>query len=98
MVNTGQPWDYKKDNPLFEDFGNFNYGAVGAAAGYSLGILQRMGGWVTTVQGEGEKPSTMVQARLGIGGTYPYGDQRRDAEQISAGVSYYFCRKNNPRK
>jgi hypothetical protein len=41
MVAERQPWDYKyrdpegaaKGNSIYEDFGNFNFGATGAAAG-----------------------------------------------------------------
>lgn len=33
--NKGE-WDYKKGQPQYESFGNFNYGAVGTAAGISV--------------------------------------------------------------
>lgn len=32
QVQDYGPWDYKQAGP-YEDFGNFNYGAVGAAMG-----------------------------------------------------------------
>lgn len=40
MVKPGGPWDYKRNNNRrFEAFGNFNYGATGAAMGYSSATL-----------------------------------------------------------
>jgi len=103
MVGNQQPWDYKwrdrqgaaEGNSIYEDFGNFNYGATGAAAGYSLSVLQHMAGWVQQTANEGTKPLTKLQARLGIGGTYPYGDQLKDAKQIERGFQYYNCVKAN---
>jgi integrase len=44
QVQDRGPWDYKyksDDHNLYEPFGNFNYGAVGAAAGYSLDTRYR---------------------------------------------------------
>ena len=45
-VDSGGEWDYKKDDYAKEDFGNFNYGAVGRALGYSEETLLRMAGVV----------------------------------------------------
>lgn len=94
MVQSGGIWDYKGAGEQFEQFGNFNYGAVGAAAGYSLGILQRMAGFIQDVENEGVKSPSMASARLGHGGTYPYGDQLRDALNIAAGFNYFNCLRN----
>ncbi len=33
QVRNRGPWDYKKLSPVYEAFGNFNYGAAGIAAG-----------------------------------------------------------------
>lgn len=44
QVRNGGPWDYKKGGSEFEDFGNFHYGAVGTAAGFSSAILLRAAG------------------------------------------------------
>jgi hypothetical protein len=43
-VKTTGPWDYKEPENEFKDFGNFNYGATGAAMGYSEDTLLRMAG------------------------------------------------------
>ena len=45
---TGE-WDYKKNNYAYEDFGNFNYGATGRAAGISRVLLRLMAGAIHTV-------------------------------------------------
>lgn len=46
QVNYGHPWDYKTLSlKKYEEFGNFNYGATGAAMGYSEDTLLRMAGW-----------------------------------------------------
>jgi hypothetical protein len=39
----GGPNDYKLLSPLFDAFGNFEYGATGAAAGYSSQDLEFIG-------------------------------------------------------
>lgn len=39
MVKYGGPWDYKTSGPQYEEFGNFNYGVVGAASGLNLDVL-----------------------------------------------------------
>ena len=101
-----KPWDFKwRDSEsihkgkesMYEHFGNIVYGAVGTAAGFSQGVLQRMAGWAQKTEREGESPLTKIQARNGIGGTYPYGDQLKDAQDIEKGIAYYNCRKENPR-
>ena len=35
-VRNGGPWDYKQKGRQYADFGNFNFGAAGAAAGIPL--------------------------------------------------------------
>ena len=37
--------DYKQIDPVYQDFGNFNYGAVGSALGYSDIFLRDGAGW-----------------------------------------------------
>lgn len=39
MVRNHGPWDYKQGRAEYANFGNFHYGAVGAAAGIPEGIL-----------------------------------------------------------
>jgi len=95
MVAAGNPWDYKRNgNDKYEDFGNFNYGAVGAAAGYSSAVLERMAGWVQADgTGEGEKSPSMLSARAGVGGKWPFGDEVKDNTMIMMGIAYFKCIK-----
>ncbi len=106
MVADQKPWDYKyrdregaaRGDSVYEEYGNFTYGAAGRASGYSLNVLQHMAGWYQTFEPEGAKSSSQYLARLGIGGEYPYGDQLKDAQQIEAGFAYYECRKAHPKQ
>jgi len=99
------PMDYKylTTDMRYDDFGNFNYGAVGAAIRYSGDTLLRVAGWIQqrgnyAYLGEGTPPSSFLDALSGVGGTYPYGDKPGDAVQIQNGVDYYNCRKEHPLK
>lgn len=38
------PWDYKRRSLTYENIGNFNYGATGAAVGFSEDVLFVHGG------------------------------------------------------
>ncbi|MCF6204186.1 MAG: hypothetical protein L3J59_11045 [Methylococcaceae bacterium] len=40
----GGGWDYKQGGSQFENFGNFNYAAVGIAAGIPAGVLLNAAG------------------------------------------------------
>lgn len=44
-VRNGGEWDYKQRGSNYQNFGNFNYGATGAAFGFSEDMLLRMAGW-----------------------------------------------------
>jgi len=94
MVHNHGPWDYKQTTVLndfgelvlpspYEDFGNFNYGATGAAAGIQLPLLQRAAGWA---QG---RAGTSDPAWGHWFGSWPYGDDPSDEAQIIAGYQYY---------
>jgi hypothetical protein len=100
QVKAGGPWDYKKydksynpktQNSKYEDFGNFNYGATGAAIGFTSGQLERMAGRVQdpNAPGTGGKPASLYDSLQGKGGEWPFGDQYTDNAQIKAGVEYY---------
>ncbi|MEK6325145.1 MAG: polymorphic toxin type 44 domain-containing protein [Acidobacteriota bacterium] len=59
MVKANAPWDYKRMTPdlRYEDFGNFNYGATGAAIGFPLITLYSEAGRVQGIPpGMSEKP------------------------------------------
>lgn len=95
MVAAGNDWDYKRNGQdKYEDFGNFNYGAVGAAAGYSTDVLEHMAGWVQAPgTGSGEKSPSKLDARLGQGGIWPFGDELKDNRMIRLGIAYFNCIK-----
>jgi hypothetical protein len=84
MVKSGGEWDYKKGgHPEFEDFGNYNFGAVGRAMGIPESILERGAGWYQ---------SNGPTANDGWGNWYdlnggPYGDDPVDQFWISQGFN-----------
>jgi Bacterial toxin 44 len=87
-VRSGKSWDYKQIG--YADFGNFNYGATGAAAGFSETRLLREAGRAqieagTSRPGWGE-PGNLYNP---LGGTPPYGDDPDDQVMIKRGVAYY---------
>ena len=79
-VRNGGPWDYKKFDPYFAAFGNFNFGAAGTAAGIPANILLMGAGWAQGRAGTSkpewgkwyEKP--------------PYGDDPTDKRNIREGI------------
>lgn len=89
-VRNGGPWDYKKTRRRqYEDFGNFHYGVVGSAAGFSEATLLRMAGHVRAGNpGSGAAPS-LLQGLMGVGGIAPFGDDENDQYWISKGIQYY---------
>lgn len=102
MVKANAPWDYKRRTAdlRYEDFGNFNYGAAGAAIGFSLITLHSEAGRAQAIPpGMSEKPKSWgyPAGRFFGKGQYPYGDEPKDAIQIAAGFNYYvrkFVRKD----
>ena len=84
QVDDKGPWDYKRQDPKYEDFGNFNYGATGRAMGFPEQVLKRQAGRVSQrVPGRGHLGSPW--------GLPPYGDYPEDQELIQKGVDYCEC-------
>lgn len=100
MVTHKAPWDYKRIDIKYEDFGNFNLGATGTAIGFSLvQLLSEAGKLQAVPKGMKEKPKEWgYPAGWLFGkGKYPYGDEPKDAIQVEAGRNYYirkFVRKD----
>jgi RHS repeat-associated protein len=102
-VKPGGPQDYKTRGPQYEPLGNFNYGAVGAAAGFDLQTLLRAAGYVAqntpgSDRGPGD-PGSVIDILLGRGGTAPFGDMVVDQRNIRKGYKYYkrkYVRQNCP--
>ncbi|WAH54532.1 polymorphic toxin type 44 domain-containing protein [Pseudescherichia vulneris] len=84
MVRLHGPWDYKNQlGHQYDDFGNFNYGAVGTAAGFPEQVLLRGAGWAQGHSGNGNP------AKFGVWyGAAPYGDDPADQVWIRAGIDY----------
>lgn len=88
QVRNRGPWDYKQKGKAYQDFGNFNFGATGAALGISENILLRGAGWAQQRAGT-SKPEYGTWT-----GDAPYGDDPADQELIQRGIEYYKCMKN----
>jgi hypothetical protein len=85
QVDDFRPWDYKRQDRLYEDFGNFNYGATGSAFGFPDSVLLRAAG-VKSLLDHG------IQQRFGTPwGNPPYGDDPNDQAQMRKGIAYYQC-------
>jgi len=89
-VQDGGPWDFKKIDPKYEEFGNFHYGVVGDAMGINQWLLENEAGIAqqndprTRQLGSG-KPGRRY---LPFSGVPPYGDQKEDNDWIKKGIEY----------
>ena len=84
-VKNYGPWDYKRRGSQYEDFGNFNFGAVTAAMGVPGYIAQN---------GAGIYQQSRGAAAAGTGTpllAWPYGDDPKDAAEIERGRQYARC-------
>ncbi len=83
QVRNGSLWDYKQLDPKYADFGNYNYGATGAALGIPSDVLLRAAGWAQVRAGTSDE----------TWGHYlwdaPYGDHPADQAWIQKGINYY---------
>ncbi|WP_116811997.1 RHS repeat-associated core domain-containing protein [Steroidobacter cummioxidans] len=77
-------WDYKRQGQggQYEDFGNFNFGAVTAAMGMPYYIAQNGAGIYQQRRGAADAGSGTPVVK------WPYGDDRKDARQIQRGYQY----------
>ena len=101
QVKKGGPWDYNNSklrtpeeiaSSIYDSFGNFHYGAVGAAAGFPLGELLRAAGYAQETSGDvrgAGQSGGLVGVFTGIGAKAPYGDKPQDQEPIRMGYAYY---------
>ncbi len=82
QVRNKGPWDYKQKDGEYENFGNYNYGATGYAAGVPENILLRAAGWAQKRAGTSKKQW----------GEYwfqePYGDDPLDQHWIKKGIEH----------
>ena len=68
----------------FQDFGNFNFGVVGAAAGFPTQELLRGAGYAQQAAG-----TSSPEWGHWYGPQPPYGDDPADQAMIRAGIAYY---------
>ena len=84
-------WDFKAHyGSQYENFGNFHFGAVSAAAGLPRGIALRGAGAVQMVFSR-TKPSWVYSQgpTMVPGWNPPFGDDPRDQQQIELGYFWY---------
>jgi hypothetical protein len=95
QVKNGAPWGFKQRGPIYEDYGNFHYGATGLAFGFGEKIFQREAGAASYAADPNRR-------NMGLGDpgqrwnpfswVPPYGDDPPDQEQIKKGFAYYKCK------
>ena len=92
MVHGKGDWDYKQKSHLYEDFGNFNYGATGTAFGFSQDVLLREAGAASLAADPNRKEEGLGEPGQILNplseGTPPYGDDPLDQIQIKNGINY----------
>jgi len=81
-VRNKGPWDYKQFNPYWAEFGNFNYGATGTAAGIPENILL-MGAGAAQLRAKTSDPQWGYPWQ-----GPPYGDDPKDQAAIREGIAY----------
>ena len=102
QVTKFGPWDYNHsnlrtkqdiDNSTYDAYGNFQFGATGAAAGFPLDVLLRAAGRAQEtsgdVKGDGGQSGGWLGVFTGIGAKPPYGDKEIDQFIIRRGFQYY---------
>jgi len=82
-VKTGGVWDYKQLGDEYQDFGNYNYGVVGRACGFSDDTLKKAAGAYQI------KSGTSSPKWGWPWGASPYGDDPRDQKWINEGIADY---------
>ncbi len=95
MVRKDGPWDYKKIDTKYEDFGNFNYGATALAFGFQEKWALQAAGIVHVLTNTAQKDwkaNEYKKSILDFGVSFqgpPYGDDPDDQRMIKAGFRYY---------
>ena len=91
LVKNRSSWDYKHQNPAWQDFGNYNYGVTGAATGlFNLETLLRWAGRAQCIAGTSDP--TFGRPDQGP----PYGDAPRDQYWIIQGWNDYWSGMYGP--
>lgn len=85
-VKNGGPWDYKQRGRQYADFGNYHYGAIGAALDIPTPMLRRAAG-LAQQQADTSQPD--YGSPTDVCGTSSFGDDPRDQEMIGAGIDHH---------
>jgi RHS repeat-associated protein len=99
QVKNGGYWDYKqqgkRDGKNYENFGNFNFGATGAALQiFSDRELLREAGRAQVAAGTSRPQWGYPGSRLSpYGGKAPFGDDPNDQNWIKKGIAYYRAKR-----
>lgn len=95
LVKPTGLWDYKRQGPQYEDFGNFNFGATAKAFGFqekwalqAAGIVQIYQHKALLAYSHNEYLQSLLVFKEAFQGP-PYGDEKRDQEMIKLGFRYY---------
>ena len=83
QVRNGAVMDYKQISGSYQDFGNYNYGAVGRALQIPRQVLKRAAGWAQI------RANTSEEDFGHYLGSAPYGDDPSDQVQITSGMDYF---------
>jgi hypothetical protein len=90
-VKNGGPWDYKQRAAEYQNFGNFNYGATGAAWGFAEETLKRQAGAAQMAAGTSKREWQKRGGRNNSQLLPPYGDDPIDQLWIQRGIDYARC-------
>jgi RHS repeat-associated protein len=90
QVRNSGPWDYKQLGGQFEQAGNFNYGATGAALGIPSQVLYRAAGAAQVIAGTSDPTFGSPF------GASPYGDDSADQIWIQHGIDYFKNKCSSP--
>ncbi len=83
FTKNGSLLDFKQEGALYQDYGNFTFGAVGSALDIDDAILLRGAGWAQTRAGTSNPEYGSPY------GLAPYGDDPIDQKYIEYGITYY---------
>jgi YD repeat-containing protein len=92
-VRAGESWNYKKLGRQYQEFGNFNYGATGAAIGFSEDTLLIEAGRAQVAAGTSKPEWGSPGGRIWGKPVPPYGDDPADQAMIKRGIEYYIAKK-----
>lgn len=95
MVRSNGPWDYKRIDMRYENFGNFNFGATALAFGFQEKFALQVAGLYNVLTNKAQphwKEKEYQKAILDFAVSFegpPYGDDPRDQAMIKYGFQYY---------